>query len=51
MAEQRPYPSDLSDARWELIEPVLTAAMIQVEMIDLMSHRLTGESTPIWRDT
>ncbi|MFQ6199160.1 IS5 family transposase [Streptomyces sp. NPDC000405] len=25
MAERRPYPSDLSDARWELIEPVLTA--------------------------
>jgi transposase len=25
MSERRPYPSDLSDARWELIEPVLTA--------------------------
>jgi hypothetical protein len=26
MAEQqRPYPSDLSDARWELIQPVLSA--------------------------
>jgi transposase len=25
MAKQRPYPSDLSDARWELIEPVLNA--------------------------
>jgi transposase len=25
MTEQRPYPSDLSDARWALIEPVLTA--------------------------
>lgn len=25
MAEQRPYPSDLSDARWALIEPVLSA--------------------------
>ncbi|MCD9146050.1 IS5 family transposase, partial [Streptomyces albireticuli] len=25
MAERRSYPSDLSDARWELIEPVLTA--------------------------
>ncbi|MET9290643.1 IS5 family transposase [Streptomyces sp. NPDC003077] len=25
MAERRPYPSDLSDARWELIEPVLSA--------------------------
>jgi transposase len=25
MAEQRPYPSDLSNARWELVEPVLTA--------------------------
>ncbi|MFD5463062.1 IS5 family transposase [Kitasatospora sp. NPDC127059] len=23
MAKRRPYPSDLSDARWELIEPVL----------------------------
>ncbi|MEU1629362.1 IS5 family transposase [Streptomyces sp. NPDC020096] len=25
MAERGPYPSDLSDARWELIEPVLAA--------------------------
>ncbi|GCD33526.1 DDE transposase [Streptomyces chrestomyceticus JCM 4735] len=25
MTSRRPYPSDLSDARWELIEPVLTA--------------------------
>lgn len=25
MAERRPYPSDLSDARWALIEPVLSA--------------------------
>ncbi|MBO3749683.1 IS5 family transposase [Streptosporangiaceae bacterium NEAU-GS5] len=25
MAQQRPYPSDLSDARWELIEPLLAA--------------------------
>jgi transposase len=25
MTERRPYPSDLSDARWELIEPVLRA--------------------------
>ncbi|WP_405540370.1 IS5 family transposase [Streptomyces sp. NBC_00075] len=25
MAERRPYPSDLSDARWVLIEPVLAA--------------------------
>ncbi|MBO3680495.1 IS5 family transposase [Streptomyces sp. NEAU-YJ-81] len=25
MQQRRPYPSDLSDARWELIEPVLTA--------------------------
>jgi transposase len=25
MAERRAYPSDLSDARWELIEPVLSA--------------------------
>ncbi|MDQ1031896.1 transposase [Streptomyces umbrinus] len=25
MTRQRPYPSDLSDARWELIEPALTA--------------------------
>ncbi|MEU9622855.1 hypothetical protein [Streptomyces sp. NPDC048155] len=24
MTERRPYPSDLSDAPWELIEPVLT---------------------------
>ncbi len=25
MPPRRPYPSDLSDARWELIEPVLSA--------------------------
>ncbi len=25
MSKRRPYPSDLSDARWELIEPVLAA--------------------------
>ena len=25
MAKRRPYPSDLSDARWELIDPVLAA--------------------------
>ncbi|WP_330315101.1 IS5 family transposase [Streptomyces sp. NBC_00523] len=25
MPKRRPYPSDLSDARWELIEPVLSA--------------------------
>ncbi|WP_380284050.1 IS5 family transposase [Kitasatospora purpeofusca] len=25
MAERKPYPSDLSDARWALIEPILTA--------------------------
>jgi transposase len=25
MAKRRPYPSDLSDARWELIAPVLSA--------------------------
>ncbi|MDQ0934959.1 hypothetical protein [Streptomyces turgidiscabies] len=25
MTERRAYPSDLSDARWELIEPVLSA--------------------------
>ncbi|MDX2565517.1 IS5 family transposase, partial [Streptomyces sp. TX20-6-3] len=25
MTKRRPYPSDLSDARWELIEPVLAA--------------------------
>jgi transposase len=25
MTERRPYPSDLSDARWALVEPVLTA--------------------------
>ncbi|WP_328687951.1 IS5 family transposase [Streptomyces phaeochromogenes] len=25
MTRQRPYPSDLSDARWELVEPALTA--------------------------
>ncbi|MFJ3221735.1 IS5 family transposase, partial [Kitasatospora sp. NPDC086801] len=25
MTERKPYPSDLSDARWALIEPVLTA--------------------------
>ena len=25
MGERRPYPSDLSDERWALIEPVITA--------------------------
>ncbi|MFJ6563164.1 IS5/IS1182 family transposase, partial [Streptomyces sp. NPDC091412] len=25
MTERRAYPSDLSDARWELVEPVLAA--------------------------
>ena len=25
MTERKPYPSDLSDAQWALIEPVLTA--------------------------
>jgi transposase len=25
MSKRRPYPSDLSDARWELVEPVLAA--------------------------
>ncbi|MFI9569384.1 IS5/IS1182 family transposase, partial [Streptomyces rishiriensis] len=25
MPTRRPYPSDLSDARWELVEPVLAA--------------------------
>ncbi|MEU9804259.1 IS5 family transposase [Streptomyces sp. NPDC051000] len=25
MSQQRPYPSDLSDARWELLEPILSA--------------------------
>jgi transposase len=25
MSERKPYPSDLSDERWTLIEPVITA--------------------------
>jgi transposase len=25
VTERKPYPSDLTDARWALIEPVLTA--------------------------
>jgi hypothetical protein len=25
MQQRRAYPSDLSDARWELVEPVLSA--------------------------
>ncbi|MCW2877558.1 MAG: transposase family protein, partial [Sphaerisporangium sp.] len=25
MSERKPYPSDLSDDRWALIEPVITA--------------------------
>ncbi|MFF8659719.1 transposase [Streptomyces huasconensis] len=25
MTERKPYPSDLSDGQWSLIEPVLTA--------------------------
>src|SRR4051812_33693679 len=28
MTRQRPYPSDLSDARWELIGPTLTACRL-----------------------
>ncbi|WP_372470746.1 transposase, partial [Nonomuraea aurantiaca] len=24
MSERKPYPSDISDARWALIEPTLT---------------------------
>ncbi|MFD8983023.1 IS5 family transposase [Streptomyces sp. NPDC059564] len=29
MTKRRPYPSDLSDARWELIEPVLAARRLE----------------------
>ncbi|MFG2386730.1 hypothetical protein [Streptomyces avermitilis] len=29
MAQRRPYPSDLSDACWELIEPVLSAGRFE----------------------
>ena len=38
MAERLPYPSDISDARWALIEPTLTAW--QQARID---RRPTGE--------
>ncbi|MFI6797601.1 transposase [Streptosporangium canum] len=31
--------------------PVRSAAMIHIAMIDLMTRRLTGESTPTWRGT
>ncbi|GAA2700890.1 hypothetical protein [Nonomuraea recticatena] len=31
--------------------PARSEAMIHVAMIDLMSRRLTGESTPTWRGT
>ncbi|MFI7705478.1 transposase [Nonomuraea sp. NPDC049480] len=31
--------------------PARSEAMIHVAMIDLMARRLTGESTPTWRDT
>lgn len=31
--------------------PASSEAMIHITMIDLMSRRLTGESTPTWRDT
>ncbi|MEV5788118.1 IS5/IS1182 family transposase, partial [Streptomyces sp. NPDC052287] len=29
MTRQRPYPSDLSDARWELIGPILTTWRVE----------------------
>lgn len=31
--------------------PHRSEAMIKVAMIDLISHRLTHESTPNWRDS
>ncbi|MFF8575474.1 hypothetical protein ACF06L_30050, partial [Streptomyces sp. NPDC015408] len=31
--------------------PHRSEAMIHIAMIDLISHRLTRESTPNWRDT
>lgn len=31
--------------------PDTSAAMIQIAMIDNVSRRLTGETTPTWRDT
>jgi transposase len=31
--------------------PASSTAMIHLAMIDLMSRRLTGESTPTWRGT
>ncbi|GAA3597486.1 hypothetical protein GCM10022295_92580 [Streptomyces osmaniensis] len=31
--------------------PASSEAMIHVAVIDLMSRRLTNESTPNWRDT
>ncbi|MDF5758431.1 hypothetical protein [Spongiactinospora sp. TRM90649] len=31
--------------------PASSQAMIHIAMIDLMSRRLTGESTPTWRGT
>ncbi|WP_446474078.1 hypothetical protein [Actinomadura opuntiae] len=35
---------------YETLPPSFTT-MIHLEMIDLMSRRLTGESTPTWRGT
>ena len=32
MSERRRYPSDLSDARWELVEPVLTANNLATQL-------------------
>jgi transposase len=29
MTKRRPYPSDLSDARWESVEPVLSARRLE----------------------
>lgn len=31
--------------------PDRSEAMIYIAMIDLMTHRLTGENTPTWRGT
>ncbi|MFF6852386.1 IS5 family transposase [Streptomyces antimycoticus] len=42
MSDRKPYPSDLSDARWALIEPTLTAWRNA-----RLEHRPTGQPTKV----
>ncbi len=42
MTQRKPYPSDLSDARWALIEPTLTAWRKAP-----LDHRPTGQPAKV----